>query len=61
MTNLLEVSIGRSLGAVKGLTPFQLETLFFTNLLQVSIGRDLGALKRLTPSQLETLLGDKLA
>ena len=27
LTNLLEVSIGRDLGALKGLTPSQLETL----------------------------------
>ena len=46
-TNLLKVSLGRDLGALRGLTPSLLETLFFTILLELSIGRILGALKGL--------------
>ena len=41
-TNLLEFSIGRVFGALKGLTPSLLETLLGTNLLEFSIGRDFG-------------------
>ena len=53
-TKLLAFSIGRDLGALKGLTTLQLETHFFTYLLEFSIGRDLRTPKGLTTLQLET-------
>ena len=37
LTNLLQVSIGRDFGALKGLTPSQLEIRFFIISLEVSI------------------------
>ena len=48
-SNILKVSIGRDLGALKGLLmPSQLETFYFANLLEFSIVRDLEALKGLS-------------
>ena len=49
--NLLEFNIGREFGALKGLTPLLLETLFLgTNLLEFSIGSDIWALKGVNTS-----------
>ena len=41
---LLEISMGRGLGVLKGLTPLQLETRFGDKLLAISIDKGLGAL-----------------